>query len=415
MIIWVAILLVGCQPGTGRRVAIDDSDTEHIIETVPGSDWPDDGGEEDPGAAIFEWGQLPELRLELSDEAIRFLHQDYLDFDPYSSNPDPFEYVEGSLTYDGLTYEPVGVRLKGQNSARDIDDKAAFKFKFNKYVPDGRFHGLKAVTLNNMVSDPSMVNERIAYWLYGEAGLPASRANHAALFINDEYYGLFALLESVDDQLLKRHFEDPDGSLFEGWDVDFYSWYIPHFQLEEGPNDRTMLAGLASTLEDSGSDAIIAAEKYVNYDAFRRWWAVGAVVAQFDGYPYSDPGDDFHVYADPQTDQLYFLPHGLDECMFWDDHGVQSVNGIVAYRCSQVQSCKNAWVDDVFEVLDLAEQKLDWEQAFLDIQKEIEPYMKADDRKPYSDWEVQQYQNWTYSVIKNRRAEMESQLGAPSK
>ena len=414
-IVVTTMFLAGCQPGTAARIIANTDDSGPSMEFVPASDWPVDGGETDPGSAIFEWGQIPELRLELTDQAISFLHQDYLAFDIYNPNSDPFEYVEGSLTHDGLTYEPIGVRLKGQNSARDIHDKAAFKFKFNEYVPDGRFHGLKAFTLNNMVSDPSMVNERIAYWIYREAGLPASRANHAALYVNDTYYGLFALVESVDDQMLGRNFADPDGSLFEGWDVDFYSYYVPQFQLEEGPNDRTMLFGLANALQNSGSDALDAAEEFVNYADFRRWWAAGAVVAQFDGYPYSNPGDDFHVYADPRSQQLFFLPHGLDECMFWEDYEVDAVNGIVARRCADVPSCREAWVEEVFDILDPAEDDLDWEQAFLDIADEIEPYWKADDRKPYSNWEVQQYQQWTRSVIASRRARMESQLGAPSK
>ena len=389
----------------------DASDDDDSAEVVPGGpDWPDDGGGgDDPGAAVFDWSEVPEFHLELSDEAIDFLHEDFLNFNIYNPAADPFEYTDAIFTYNDLTYEPVGVRLTGQNSARDIYDKAAFKIRFNWSNPDGRFLGMKAITLNNMVSDYSMMHERIAYRLYREAGLPASRANHAALYVNGEFYGLFTLLDPVADQLLDRHFEDPEGSLFEGWDVDFYDQYIPSFQHEEGPDDRSVLYDLAGAMQIPGPDGMAAAEAFVDYDQFRRWWAIGAMVAQFDGYPYTNPGDDYHVYVEPITGQVHFLPWGLDECFYYEDHNVESVNGIVATRCAGDPACHELWVTEVFAALDLADSA-GWAEWFPYVQDQIAPLVEADDRKPYNDYQVAQYQDLMESIITNRRTQMEGQL-----
>ncbi len=413
-------LLIGClgdlRIALGDVESADDddndaSDDDDSAETIPsGPVWPDDGGGgDDPGAAIFDWSEVPEFHLELSDDAIDFLHEDYLDFNVYDPAEDPFEYTTAIFRYNDLTYEPVGVRLKGQNSARDIYDKAAFKIRFNWSNPDGRFLGLKSITLNNMVSDYSMMHERIAYRLYREAGLCAARANHAALYINGDYYGLFTLLDSVGDQLLERDYEDPSGSLFEGWDVDFYDYYIPSYQHEEGVDDRTALYGLADALQISGPEGLTAAEEFVDWDQFRRWWAIGAMVAQFDGYPYSNPGDDYHVYVEPITGQLHFLPHGLDECFYYDDHPVDSVNGIVASRCVNDAECREIWEAEIFNALDLADEA-GWADWYTTVQAQIEPLVEADDRKPYNNYQVTQYQGLVESIITNRRAQMEGQL-----
>lgn len=52
------------------------------------------------------------------------------------------------------------MRLKGSTSFEDLDGKAAFKLKFPKDSRPSAF-GLKKMTLNNMVQDPSMVHETL--------------------------------------------------------------------------------------------------------------------------------------------------------------------------------------------------------------------------------------------------------------
>jgi len=389
----------------------DSDDDDDSAETVPGyPDWPEDGGGgDDPGAVLFDWSEIPEIHLELSDEAIEFLHEDFEAYNPWNPDQDPFEYTEAAVIYDGLRYEPVGVRLKGQNSARDIYDKAAFKIRFNWAVPGARFLGMKAITLNNMVADTSMMHERIAYRLHREMGNQASRTNHAALYLNGDFYGLYTLIDPVNDQLLERHFEDPTGPLYEGWDVDFRAQYIDQYQHEEGEDDRTMLWGLAEALEGEGPEAIAAAEEFLNYEQFRSWWAVGATIAYFDGYPYTTPGDDYHVYADPLTEQIHFLPWGLDECFSSYNWSVSNVSGIVASRCKDDPECREAWVTRVFETVTVAEEQ-GWDQWFLEVQEQIAPYVEMDTRKPYTNNQVSSAQNSMESVIDGRREQLESQL-----
>ena len=72
-----------------------------------------------------------------------------------------------------------------------------------------------------MHSDFSMMHERIAYWVARQAGVPASRANHALVTVNGQLYGLYANVETVKKHILSRVFGNNTGSLFSATDVDF--------------------------------------------------------------------------------------------------------------------------------------------------------------------------------------------------
>ena len=388
-IAWFGILLaLGCQPSAtkspGGSEPVDPVDPDE----VPGTG--------DTSAAIFDFESIPELWLELSDGAIEDLEDE------------PYEYVEGAFTFDDRTFEPVGVRLKGENSFQGIHRKPAFKIKFDTFVEGGEFLGLEELTLNNMVSDTSMMHERMAYLVYREAGVPASRAHHARVYLNEEFYGLYANVETVDRRLIRRWFEDDQGTLFEGWDVEFHDDWVDAFQLEFGEDDRTAIQGLTDALEiGDADDALTAAEQYVDLDAFLHFWAISAVVGQFDAYPYHY--DDFHLYFDPVSGVLHFLPWGTDESFDPNVH-VGAIAGLLAARCFESSACLEDWAWDVLDGLDLVEG-IDWVQEFDDVAAQIEDSVAEDDHKPYFPVQVLAGQASMLEFIETRRDTILEQFG----
>ncbi|HEU5055595.1 MAG TPA: lamin tail domain-containing protein, partial [Kofleriaceae bacterium] len=70
----------------------------------------------------------------------------------------PTVYVPATLVYDGRRYGPVGLRLKGGNSFRPLSEKAAFRINIDEFVDGAKFFGLDDLTLNNMVTDYSMMH-----------------------------------------------------------------------------------------------------------------------------------------------------------------------------------------------------------------------------------------------------------------
>jgi spore coat protein H len=325
----------------------------------------------------------------------------------------PYEYVPATLVYDGRSYGPVGLHLKGQNSFLPLSQKAAFRVNVDEYVDGAKFFGLDDLTFNNMSTDYSMMHDRASYWVARQLGLPASRANHALVTVNGEFYGLFSNVETVKSRMIGRWFTDPSGALFEATDVDLAPIYIDNYEHEGGPDDRVLLQQAADALASgTPSEAISAASAYVDMAKFRRFWALCAVVGQFDSFPYSDPGDDYFVYADPSSGRLHFLPWGMDETYYAGSHDVLLVRSILATTCMDDPSCYDAFVDQTWAVLDEVDAmdilgRLDF------LRDQIAPHVIRDTRKPYTNNRVQDFQNSMRIFINDRRTNLAEMLPPP--
>lgn len=326
----------------------------------------------------------------------------------------PRVYVPGHLVFDGRQYGPIGVRLKGQNSFLPFSEKPSLRLNINEYAHGARFFGLKDMTLNNMAEDFSMMHERMAYRVARDFDIPASRANHALLTVNGQFYGLYTQIESMKESLLARWFENPEGPLYDAPDVDFVEEFIPGYELQDGPEDRTLLFNLAEALKTTNPDAAIeAARASANMSQFVRFWAMTSMVAQFDSMPYSDPGDDYFVYADPGSGKLWFLPWGMDETFYSAALDVTEVTSVLAQTCKESPACFQAYADACWELLDQLEA-MDWEAERARIAEQIAPYITQDQRKPYDNAMVLEYQNQMRFFVTERRMWLSQMLPPPS-
>lgn len=313
-----------------------------IIEDVPGH--PDHWYNQ----ILWDDAEIPQFDVYIDDLAFASLLAS------------PSTWVEGQFSYKGVTYAPIGVRCKGENSFLPIDQKCSLKIDFNRYA-DMEFMGLDGLTLNNMSNDTTMMHERVAYRMYRDAGIPAVRASHARVRLNGGPEALYALLEDVDSDMI-RQWRDPDGSMFEIWDVDFTPFYVlddnpddGDFQFEFGdPSDRDQILDLAYALESPAALGIDRASAFIDYDQFVLYWAVSSVVGQFDSYPYSSPGDDAHIYLDPETGLFQFVPHGADETFYDPWRDIDGVNGLLGVRCNESVACTDSYRTMTWEMSDLA-------------------------------------------------------------
>jgi spore coat protein CotH len=360
------------------------------------------GFEDFTSESLFDESRLPEFRLEMTDEALNDLRRD------------PYEYTEAVLVYEGRRYGPIAIRTKGENSWRPFAQKSSFKLDFNRFEDSpGRFGELKGLTFNAMNEDYSMMHERVAYKLYRESGVPAARAHHAIIYLNDELYGLFVMIDTIDDVFLGRWFSDTSGSMFEQHDGDLTDDYVQdnvYFQLEEGEDNRTALQGLADALEGTGPDALAAAGQYLDWDAFHRYWAAGSVVMNFDAYPFRFAGDDCHLYFDPERGGFVYIPHGVDESWYSDDNFEGRAAGHIAAKCREVDDCRNAWAGRVYDALDVLESG-DFKAYAEQVRDQIEPWVEADPERNYPMDYVRYYQEDMINKIESRRSSVEYWIG----
>ena len=175
-----------------------------------------------PSDSIFNQENLPTFEINLPVGALAYINSD----------PAAEEYVEGSLTYNGETISPIGIRSKGSigafvggvsgpdwgnPSGHKIATKLSMKFKIDWKGYNSTFYNLKSLQLHSMNLDPSQLHDRLGYWLFKQMGVPSPRAIHAKLYINGEYNGIFSLVEQIDEQFADYHFQGAGNIYKEVW------------------------------------------------------------------------------------------------------------------------------------------------------------------------------------------------------
>jgi hypothetical protein len=131
---------------------------------------------------------------------------------------EPNRRIFCSVSIDGLQFDSVGIRYKGNSSYNNPSKKEQRKLPINiklDHIRSGQKlpGGIGTLKLSNAFRDPSFVREPLAYEI-ARKYLPASHSNFVRLYINDEYMGLYNNTESVDKQFLIKHFGNEGKALF---------------------------------------------------------------------------------------------------------------------------------------------------------------------------------------------------------
>jgi CotH kinase protein len=121
--------------------------------------------------------------------------------------------MTGKATIDGTTYDEVGISYRGGVSYQTGGQRNPFEIKLDHIRSDQNHKGNKTIKISNSLRDPSMVREVLASEI-ARSYMPAPGASFARMYINDEYRGLFVLVEPVDETFLNRHFGESNGTFF---------------------------------------------------------------------------------------------------------------------------------------------------------------------------------------------------------
>lgn len=348
------------------------------------------------------------------------------------------EYYTGSVSVDGETLDGVGVRTKGGcGSARDLSQKASFKINLSwddeavEGCPEERrVHGLKRFTFNNQVQDRSYVHEMLAYHFYQLMGVPTPRANHVRVFVNDELWGVYLNLESIDRRFLSRWFGSSGGMLYEGtyW-CDLLPANVPPADEDTYCIARKFHPSSCEPTPEGGD-----AENYVqvrqmvkqlndgypvgsfypeieqiwDFDSFLSLWSVENIIGHWDGYTIQIV-NNYRIYHDPSTDKWSIIPTGVDQT-FGQNTALNTVAGLLAQRCWQEQDCQDAFKARLAQAVDVFESA-DLQSMAAAIRDQLAPAVMEDPRKEGSYDEFVNGVQGTIDFIDARPAQIRSELG----
>lgn len=303
----------------------------------------------DEAAPLFDSSDVAEIDFVLPPASLQKLEEE--------PETDEYQHAEITVKINGVTHSlaDVGFRLKGgHGSFRELDGKAAFKVKFKEFGGP-KLLGLKKLTLNNMVQDPSMTHETLTYELFRAMGLPAPRTGYAQVRINGTLYGTYLNLETYDDTMLPRFFATTQ-HLYEAdaAGVDVRTGEAGTFEVDEGDGPISDLEALIEAVNKDEGDWSDNVSPFADLEEMTRAWAVERYVAHWDGYAGTDAPfrpNNYYLHSD-EAGVFATMPWGTDQT--WEPSREvefdEPAGGLMFNECMADASCWQLYLEGLSEV-----------------------------------------------------------------
>lgn len=247
------------------------------------------------------------------------------------------------------SYGPSAITLKvkgqyGSFRCLPTGEKAGLKLKF----PSGsRPDGLKKLTLNNMVQDPSMISEALSYEVFRSLGIASPRTGYAKVTINGVYRGIYLNVETMDSIALPRWYSTTQ-HLYEGsygsWWGDVGDAYSGHYEVDEGDeDDRSDLQELLDTARNLTSGWSTRMFPIADLEQMTKMWAAEWFLGHWDGYSQHLP-NNYYLHADG-TGRFTMLPWGTDQTFEWANRYEGTGDHAIFSGCVLDPICNGQYVD----------------------------------------------------------------------
>ena len=175
------------------------------------------------GQTLYDPQQLYDVPGGLFEkDSVRDVYLDFYDPNYHSVLVNSWFYtpdarIPAKLTLNGIEYDSVGVRYKGNSTFclpnDDSNPKVPYNIDMNYWVSGQKVMGYKKIKLANAWMDPTFVKDFSASQIYSQY-MPSGEANLLKLHCQGNYLGLYVNTESINKQFLTKHFDDKAGALF---------------------------------------------------------------------------------------------------------------------------------------------------------------------------------------------------------
>jgi spore coat protein CotH len=123
--------------------------------------------------------------------------------------------IPATLIYEGTTYPNVGVRFRGNTSYTQIgtSQKKSFSIETDFVDVNQTLLGYNDLKLNNAHQDATFMRE-VLFCRMAARHTPIAKGNYIHLFLNNQDWGIYPNVQSVDKTFLNEWFLSNDGARF---------------------------------------------------------------------------------------------------------------------------------------------------------------------------------------------------------
>ncbi len=374
---------------------------------------------------FFDDSVLQEVRFTINSKDWATLKENYL------SN----EYYPCDFTWRGQTVRNVGIRSRGTGSRSGV--KPGLRVDFDRYTSGQRFLGLKSFVMRNNTQDMTNLHERLSMQLFRRMGAETSRETHAKMYVNDEYVGLFTVVESVDKDFLKRYFGEDSGYLYK---YDYPADGTPYYFEDRGSDGAAyvplpfkpetnetnprpeIIAQWVQAVNQSSTAAFQSAVgEYLDFQKFIRHVAVEVFIGDYDGFIGNYGINNFYVYRFDNQKRFQMIPWdkseafkaGPESSIF---HNLNDVGEAQRNRLfTRILSYPELYTLYLDTLTQIANSTADGNWIENEVQREyqqVRDAARADTAKPYSNDDFENSVQGLLNFVRNRSAQVLAQVAA---
>jgi spore coat protein CotH len=300
---------------------------------------------------------------------------------------------------------------------------------------------LKSLVLDNLTQDHSGVHETVTMRLFARLGIPAPREAHVRLYVNDQYMGVYAVVESIDKSFLARVYgvigEDTqnDGYLYEFNYLDEWKFtylgsdlaaYAARFdpKTHESKSDVEKFGPIENVVrlvnELPPDQFMSVLNEHLDLHAFMRYVAAQNFVGQNDGFLGYVGMNNFYFYRLENSPRHVFLAWDEDNA-FWGTEfplNMRHDENVLMQKAMQVPELRATYYNVMAEAVASASEPtgpdgLGWLE--FEVRRQTDLIYQAfleDPAKPYSFEEFDVARNQMISVAHNRAGYVQQQIAA---
>ncbi len=274
---------------------------------------------EDESWKIYDDSMLGRVDITIPEQTLHYI------LTHVNSDSEHVAKIRFRNKYIDETIDSIGFRLRG-NTSREAEKKS-FKISFNTFIKGRKFYGIEKLNLNGEHNDPSIMRSKISFDMYKKAEIAASRTCHINLYINGAFYGLYMNIEHIDEEFVKKHFDDDSGNLwkclypanleYHGTNQNTYKQLnnggTPVYELKtnEDENDFSKLVSLIVAINSNNNTSYQAnLESILDVSSFLKYLSWNILLGSWDSY--ESLANNYYLYYNPSSKQFTFIPYDYD-------------------------------------------------------------------------------------------------------
>lgn len=238
------------------------------------------------------------------------------DWDKFLEEAPEEEYTECDVEIDGELFTSIGLRAKGNNSRRLVEeydlDRYSLKIEFDHFQEGNTYYGLDKMSLDSSFQDNSYLKNYITYDMMSFMGVPSPLCSYVWVTVNGEDWGLFLAVEEPEEAFARRNFGADHGMLYKpdyrsleetNNDValkyttdnpEDYDNIFRHAKFDCTESDKQRLIQALKVLTEGQGTGV---ESAVNVDEVLRYFTVQVFVVNLDSY-LGKTGHNYFLYEE---------------------------------------------------------------------------------------------------------------------